>query len=148
MITSIIRWFEKHNKLSLVIALLIAIFIFYMSSLSFEAGVPGPGGIALKSIIYHLVIFTLLTIFLLMSSIRGDKQKIDLIFSVISFTILYAISDEIHQLFVPGRYFTIADILTDSAGVLFATLFYSIFSFKSKNKEDKIDNEENTTEYY
>ena len=34
----------------------------------------------------------------------------------------YAISDEIHQLFVPGRSFQISDILTDTAGVITGTL--------------------------
>ncbi len=31
---------------------------------------------------------------------------------------LYAVSDEIHQYFVPGRSFQLTDILTDSAGAL------------------------------
>lgn len=33
-------------------------------------------------------------------------------------TVLYAITDEIHQLFVPGRAFQFSDILVDSAGAL------------------------------
>ncbi len=33
----------------------------------------------------------------------------------------YALSDEIHQLFVPGRSFQISDILTDTAGVITGT---------------------------
>jgi len=32
--------------------------------------------------------------------------------------ILFAFSDEIHQIFVPGRAFEISDILTDSAGII------------------------------
>ena len=95
MIKSIIQWFEKHNKLSLVISILIAILIFYMSSLSFESGVPGPSW-RIKPVAYHFVIFAVLTFFLLISSVKGDKKKVDLIFSVISFAILYAIRDEIH----------------------------------------------------
>ncbi len=44
-----IFWFEKHNKISWIITILIAIFIFYISSLSFE---PTPaGGFALDTII-------------------------------------------------------------------------------------------------
>ena len=42
-----------------------------------------------------------------------DKYVIALIISII-----YAISDEIHQIFVPGRSFQFTDILTDSAGSL------------------------------
>ncbi len=33
-------------------------------------------------------------------------------------TVLYAITDEIHQIFVPGRAFQISDILVDSTGAL------------------------------
>jgi len=147
MIKQIIRWFEKHNKLSWIITILIVIFIFYMSSLSFESRVLELKFL-FKSILYHFLIFTALTGFLLISRIKGDKKRIDLIFSVVSLAILYAISDEFHQLFVPGRFFTIADILTDSAGVLFAALFYSIFSFKSEKNKKEINKEENKTTYY
>ena len=45
-------------------------------------------------------------------------------------TVLYGISDEIHQIFVPGRHFAILDILTDSAGILFASLLYSLLKFR------------------
>tara|TARA_Y100000310_G_scaffold339461_1_gene432159 strand:+ start:31 stop:429 length:399 start_codon:yes stop_codon:yes gene_type:complete len=132
MIKQTIRWFEKHNRLSWIITVLIAIFILYMSSLSFEGG--GSGGIFIKPILYHFVIFSALAFFFLISRIKGDKKKIDLLFSVISLAILYAISDEIHQLFVPGRAFTIADILTDSAGIFFASLIYS-WRLKSSNNK-------------
>ena len=33
-------------------------------------------------------------------------------------TVLYGISDEIHQLFIPGRYGRIADVLFDASGAL------------------------------
>ncbi|MBR5245872.1 MAG: VanZ family protein [Clostridia bacterium] len=33
-------------------------------------------------------------------------------------TVLYAVTDEIHQIFVPGRAFQISDILVDSTGAL------------------------------
>ena len=51
--------------------------------------------------------------------------------------ILYAISDEIHQIFVPTRFFAISDILTDSAGILFATLIYLGLRFKDFKKDQK-----------
>lgn len=35
---------------------------------------------------------------------------------------LYAVLDEIHQLFVPGRSFQVLDILTDTAGVITGTI--------------------------
>lgn len=36
--------------------------------------------------------------------------------------VLYAVSDELHQYFVPGRAAMAADVLIDSAGVLLAVL--------------------------
>jgi VanZ family protein len=33
-------------------------------------------------------------------------------------TVLYGISDEVHQLFIPGRYGRIADVLFDASGAL------------------------------
>lgn len=39
------------------------------------------------------------------------------------FIVLYGLSDEIHQYFVPGRSSSVFDLLVDSAGGLFAALF-------------------------
>ena len=36
----------------------------------------------------------------------------------VCFSVLYALSDEIHQIFVDGRAFGVADILIDSAGAV------------------------------
>lgn len=38
---------------------------------------------------------------------------------------IYAVSDEIHQYFVPGRYFSLKDILIDLFGILFGVFFYN-----------------------
>ncbi len=39
--------------------------------------------------------------------------------------VLYGISDELHQAFVPGRYADAADVLADAVGILFgSTAFY------------------------
>jgi len=154
-----ISWFEKHNKISLIIAILIAIFIFYISSLTFKAGVPGPE-FSFKPILYHFLIFLLFSFFLLIALLKHQKsedfcglkisaeifkgKKINLFLLAILISIIYAISDEFHQLFVPGRACSLSDVLTDSAGVLFAGLLYS-FRIKSKNK---VNEEYNPDLYY
>lgn len=117
-----ISWFEKHNKLSWIITILIAIFIFYISSLSFE-GAP-VGGYGWKTVAYHIYSFLFLTGFLLISLIRGNWKRKNLIFLGIIIAVLYGISDEIHQLFVPGRSCSFSDILIDLIGILFASLIY------------------------
>ena len=117
-----IYWFEKHNKISWIVTIIIAIIIFYLSSLTFAPG--PPGGFPWQSIAYHFYAFLFLEAFLLISITKGKKK--DLIFLAIITAIIYAVLDEIHQLFVPTRAFTISDILTDSAGILFATFIYSL----------------------
>lgn len=37
-------------------------------------------------------------------------------------TVMYAVTDEIHQIFVPGRAFQISDILVDSTGALIGVI--------------------------
>lgn len=73
--------------------------------------------------IAHFSLFLLLGVSVLLSAlvtfIKKGKHYIQktALFSLL-FCILYAISDEIHQVYVPGRTFQISDILTDSFGSL------------------------------
>ncbi len=132
-----ISWFEKHNKLSWLITILIAGIIFYISSLTFP---PGPSVVFdWKPVAYHFMAFFFLAAFLLISLIKGEKIKYNLIFLGIIIVIVYGISDEIHQIFVPGRNFAISDILTNSAGILFASLIYSLLRFRRFNKSKDRD---------
>ena len=117
-----ISWFEKHNKLSWIITILIAIFIFYISSLSFEFA--PAGGYGWKTIAYHIYAFLFLTGFLLISLIKGRRENKNLFFWGLVFVILYAISDEIHQLFVLGRCCSFSDVLIDLIGILVAGFIY------------------------
>src|SRR3989338_7628956 len=117
-----ISWFEKYNKLSWSITLIIAIMIFYISSLTFS---PGAGkGYDVKPIIYHISAFFFLEFFLLISLIKGKSEK--LIPISIIMAILYGISDELHQYFVPGRNLSPSDIFLDAIGISFASLLYFI----------------------
>lgn len=53
------------------------------------------------------------------------------------FTVLYAASDEIHQLFVPGREGKVTDVLIDSAGALFFICITSLILSKKLKKISK-----------
>ena len=60
---------------------------------------------------------------------------------VLIFSFIYAFSDEIHQLFVPGRAFEIMDLAIDLAGIIvgiFAAklIFYLSHRSQCKDKED------------
>lgn len=49
---------------------------------------------------------------------------------------LYAVSDELHQMFVPGRSCEIKDMLIDSSGVIVGTLLgFFVFIYWKKRKE-------------
>tara|TARA_Y100000310_G_scaffold271596_1_gene286145 strand:- start:1535 stop:1939 length:405 start_codon:yes stop_codon:yes gene_type:complete len=122
---SLLNWFEKHNKLSWFITILIAIIIFYVSSLVFP--ITPPIGINWKPILYHFYAFLFLAGFLLISITKGKNKKLIKLSIIIA--LIYAISDEFHQLFVPGRNCGIFDILLDLMGILFATLIYILLRY-------------------
>lgn len=115
-----ISWFEKHNKLSWIITIFIAIIIFCFSTLV--------GGEEIKSwmpIVYHVVIFFFLSLFLFISLIKGKLNSKLFLFAIL-ILISYGIIDEIHQFFVQGRFCTVIDVFFDLIGILFAFMVYLI----------------------
>ena len=124
-----IKFFEKHNKISWAITILIAIFIFYISSLTFESR--GGKGFGIETVLYHFIVFFFLTFFLLISLINGKKKNTISLAIIVS--IIYAISDEVHQLFVSGRDGSIKDVLIDSAGIFLASFLYILILKLRKN---------------
>ena len=55
------------------------------------------------------------------------KKPLCVLFGSLS-GVLYSVSDEIHQIFVPGRAGMVTDVLLDSAGVLTGCLFALLIS--------------------
>ena len=124
-----INWLEKKRCATIILTLLIAIEIFYFSSIS---GTSYQVGIGLTPIptIYHLTVFFLFNFFLLIS-IKGNKKiKISHIIISLGISIIYALSDEFHQIFVPFRYPSIQDILIDTIGIFLSTIFILYFNKK------------------
>ncbi len=118
---------EKSNFLSWFFVLAIALTIFYISSLTFKGiGVPG-----LLSYVYHFFIFFWLGFFLSIAFTKG--KNFNLIIPSIFLALMYSLSDEFHQLFVPGRAGSFSDFLIDSAGILFASFLYLI-TIRIRNK--------------
>ena len=125
-----IRWFEEHNALSWTITILIAVFIFYFSGITFE-GVGGSIGIkSWMSIVYHIGIFFFLSLFLFISLVKGKEKVYLFLFGGLAL-VSYGIIDEIHQFFVQGRVCALGDVGFDLIGILFAFMFYLI-SLKSR----------------
>ncbi|MBS3093296.1 VanZ family protein [Candidatus Pacearchaeota archaeon] len=123
-----LSYLEKNNQVSWFITLFIAAFIFYMSSQTFQGG----GGKGYLSYIYHFFVFFTLAFFLLLSSIKGKLNK-EIFFISLLLAILYGMSDEVHQAFVPGRSSDYKDVLMDSVGIMAAAVIYS-FSILVRNK--------------
>jgi VanZ family protein len=71
----------------------------------------------------YLVLGTLVSNGLRGSGVAGYRS----IGLALLFCILYAISDELHQLFVPGRGGQVKDVIIDSAGAVVGILGYNGF---------------------
>ena len=88
-----------NKNISMLFLILIVAEIFYVSSLSFGAG---PGMITLIPFTYHVVIFFLLSFFI-SNLILGEKIKKSGIILSLFLSAIFAILDEVHQIFVPFR---------------------------------------------
>ncbi len=66
-----------------------------------------------------------------------DKVKLPIL---IGLTVLFAFLDEVHQYFVPNRFYDIYDLIVDSIGVLLGFLAYIIL-IKLKKRFNKKKNE-------
>ena len=82
----------------------------------------------------HIIEYSILGIFLsrAVSSHTKNNKRIFWISFVICF--LYAISDEIHQIFIPGRQMAVYDILLDTVGAFSGCLILAFFAHKKANK--------------
>ncbi len=118
----------KYLTLSLIIVYLII--IFYFSS------IPVPEPLRNKpDILLHFIEYGGLGFLFFLHYSELFKKKINgytMIFIII-FILLYSISDEYHQSFVPGRFSDIKDVIVDFIGGCF-TLFLSSYIRTVLNK--------------
>ncbi len=71
----------------------------------------------------HFTAYLLLGIFVIQALFRQGKWKKDSIVAIIV-CVVYAISDEIHQVFIPGRSGEVRDVLIDSSGAIVGIILY------------------------
>ena len=134
------------NKISLLLVILWMIFIFVMSSFDATSssnqsnfivdiitGIINIKDIGLLSLIIrklaHFTEYFILGILVINFITRYDKK----IIIAILLCIIYATSDEIHQIFVPGRSCQITDIMIDSLGSIMGIYLYKLITKKCKN---------------
>ena len=128
------------NKLNIILVLIWMLLIFLMSSynanmsseqsgviVNFIANILNINNLELLSLIIRkLAHYTeYLILGLLLVNLLKDYHNKYLLISLI-ICILYATSDEIHQLFVPGRSCQFLDILIDTLGSITGTYLYKL----------------------
>ena len=134
------------NKISLLLVILWMIFIFVMSSFDATSSsnqsnfivdiitsIINIKDIGLLSLIIrklaHFIEYFILGILVINFITRYDKK----IIIAILLCIIYATSDEIHQIFVTGRSCQIIDIMIDSLGSIMGIYLYKLITKKCKN---------------
>ncbi|KKN10487.1 hypothetical protein LCGC14_1036090 [marine sediment metagenome] len=121
----------KIKKLKKIPIIIFAIVIFILSS--FRQKLPLPGeGVPIPDYsfyIYHIGEFGLFSMFLML----GFYPEFKLYF-LMGISLLYGIFDEVHQYFVPTRFFDVVDILCNSIGVILGVIF-SLVVYRIKNKK-------------
>ena len=119
------------RKVGLVLVILLAVEIFYISSIPPPEGLKA--GNRIIPIAYHFIVFTLFSFFLYLT-IYAKEPKDNFWFAFI-FSIFYAIADELHQLFVPNRFCSTNDIFIDGIGILFGMFLFLIIYIRELKYE-------------
>lgn len=74
--------------------------------------------------------------FLMLNALRSFKQGFNPVLSIL-IAFAYAVTDEIHQLFVPGRAFQLSDLAVDMAGIIIGTIAFLVLVKIIENKKGK-----------
>jgi VanZ family protein len=72
----------------------------------------------------HIIEYALLGTLAARAFMWKRKQTIVFFFFAFAACELYALSDEIHQIYVPGRSYDVPDLFLDGAGILIGLLLY------------------------
>jgi VanZ family protein len=121
---------KKERIFYILMTVLVAAVIFYSSTIQTTAG--EKAGLNLATL-YHLTAFFMFTFFLSLS-LKSEKIDFKTASIILLISLIYAISDEFHQLFVIGRFATIRDVLIDFAGSVFSLLVVKGTELFNKNR--------------
>jgi len=116
------RNFFQSKAVNFIFLVLIATEIFYVSSLSFGQG---SKSFQIVPIAYHLIVFFLFSFFTFNLICSKKIKTLEIMFSL-TLSIIFAILDEIHQIFVPFRGAGLEDVLINSIGIFSATILFLI----------------------
>jgi len=114
----------KIKSLKRIPVIILTIVIFVLSSLTQKIPTGGRYNINYIFIILHIGEFGLFSMFLML----GFYPKVKSYF-LIMISILYGILDEIHQYFVPTRFFDVVDILCNIIGSMLGVFIYFFLKY-------------------
>ena len=103
--------------------------IFWLSS---QQALPPPPGLSytLAAIGGHFALYLVLTLLLLVAVGAPRRGYAPALLAALLIAIGYALSDEFHQAFVPGRDAALFDLLVDGVGIAFGLLVW-VFGWRS-----------------
>jgi VanZ family protein len=106
--------------------------IFFLSSLPSER-ITFVSGI--KDYILHFFEFGLLALLTIRFVNFYFDPGVRCYFLIFLATMLYGLSDEWHQSFVPGRVASVSDLLADTLGVIFGLgIYYAVIRYKERGR--------------
>ena len=122
-----------YEFLKILPAIVLAIVIFYFSSLSNPyPTTPSKFTLLFLNPMLHMCEFGALSFLLFF----GLYPRI-IVIIIITISIVYAFLDELHQYFVPFRYFDIFDFFLDVVGVIGGFIFYLLVKFTRNRIKSK-----------
>ncbi|HQL11598.1 MAG TPA: VanZ family protein [bacterium] len=127
--------FINKNKYKILFVVWLSI-IFTLSSIpNLKSNIPGVSDLVLRKIA-HFVEYFILMFLCIKSFCKEIKINYRLILCFI-FCSLYALSDEMHQFFVPTRHFALFDFGIDNLGLISSILFLFIYNKVTIKKLEK-----------
>ena len=126
------KWRQKQFLPVYVVPLLLyCLFIFWLSALS-DPGSLSPFAVPDK--IAHLLEYTIFGFLLMrvLTYLNPEQDVVRHLIWVLSGALIYGLSDEIHQYFVPEREFSWMDLLADGAGGYLGARLWMIFMRERK----------------
>jgi len=108
--------------------------IFYLSSQS-RLPVEMPAWVPFVDKLAHALVFGILGLLFLRARLEGNLEAVStrVVWTAVLFTALYGMTDEFHQIFVPGRSPSVFDLLADTLGA--AVFCAAVYKWKTREKE-------------
>ena len=111
-----VSYLITHRRLNLLMTAAYMAAIFALSSV---AGDDLPGGVSSYSTVLHVLEYGVLGFMAYPLFAKRDGA----VFAAFALSFLYGVSDEVHQLFVSGRFFSYLDMAADALGSMLGVAF-------------------------